>query len=161
MTTMMTKRADPICGPVLAFYVARYVGWRRSAAGVPELVVLRPLPEVLDAPTLILRNSLTQQERTRYRARRAEKRAEWRENNPQYANKPAPALLHRVQQCNTCGVVRHRDRLSCDNMMLFVLYALVMGSFSARPPYMNREAAAAARAAAAAQAAADAQVDDD
>ena len=78
------------------------------------------------------RKALTEAERGRYREKRKLKHDAWLETHtPQ-------ERIHRVLQCNTCGVVRHRDQHSCDNMLLLVLYALIKGDFTARPPYLDR-----------------------
>lgn len=86
---------------------------------------------MLDQAKIDIRQALTERERIRYRKKRKQKRAEWR------AYAETQKTLWRVRQCNTCGAMRHRDQHSCDNMMLFVLYALVMGSLRCRPPYLT------------------------
>ena len=97
----------------------------------------RPEPAMLAEDQIAIRELMTKLERLRYHKRRAEKRAAWGAKHT-----PDP-YVHRVQHCNTCGARRHRDCLATDNMMLFVLFALVMGCLDFRPPYMDRKVSAA------------------
>ena len=135
MMRRLTLRCEPIAGAVREFFYTYYSPQK-----------YRPEPEPLDQAKIDIRRMLTWKERRRYRKKRAEKRAAWRRSHE------GEQLLWRVRQCNTCGAVRHRDQHSCDNMMLFVLYAIVAGSLRSRPPYLER-INAAERAAVAADAA--------
>ena len=116
----MRHRRDQIDGDVSRFFAGYYPKGSR------------PLPELLLGHKVAVRQKLTFLERKRYREKRKKKHDAWLEKHtPQ-------ERIHRVLQCNTCGVVRHRDQHSCDNMLLLVLYALIKGEFTARPPYLAR-----------------------
>ena len=78
------------------------------------------------------RAKLTGIERKRWREARSRKRERRRENK----KKPGKTT-HRVTKCSCCGVIEHRDKHACNNLLMLALVILEFG-LDARPFFLPK-----------------------